>query len=60
MRIGHQIEATRQKYKIPIWLMCNIFAVETELEYHKIITGRVQLTTYQKIMFIAITGTPVC
>ena len=58
MRIGHQIEATRQKLGIPVFKMCDILAIETELEYHKITTGWVSLTTYQKIMFIAMTKCP--
>lgn len=58
MRIGHQIEATRQKLGIPVSQMCDILAIETELEYHKITTGWVLLTTYQKIMFVAMTEYP--
>ena len=58
MRIGHQIETTRQKLGIPVFKMCDILAIETELEYHKITTGWVSLTTYQKIMFIAMTECP--
>ncbi|MBQ8368026.1 MAG: hypothetical protein IJX43_03145 [Alphaproteobacteria bacterium] len=56
MRTGRQIEIARQKHSIPIFQMCNILAIGTELEYHKIISGRVQLTTYQKIMFVCATG----
>ena len=58
MRIGHQIETTRQKLGIPVFKMCDILAIETELEYHKITTGWVSLTTYQKIMFVAMTECP--
>ena len=58
MRIGHQIEAARQKLGIPVFKMCDILAIETELEYHKITTGWVSLTTYQKIMFVAMTECP--
>lgn len=58
MRIGHHIEATRQNLEIPVFKMCDILVIETELEYHKITTGWLSLTTYQKIMFIAATERP--
>ena len=58
MRIGHQIEAARQKLGIPVFKMCDILAIESTLEYHKITTGQVSLTTYQKIMFVAMTECP--
>lgn len=52
MNIGAQIESIRISESIPVFAMCDILAIGTELEYHHIITGRVSLTTYQKIMFV--------
>ena len=52
MKIGAQIEQIRISENIPIFIMCNILSIETELEYHQIIIGRTSLTTYQKIMFV--------
>lgn len=56
MRIGQQIESTRQKHNIPVCQMYNILAIGTESEYRKIASGQVQLTVYQKIMFVSATG----
>ena len=52
MKIGAQIEQIRISENIPVFVMCNILSIETELEYHQIIIGRTSLTTYQKIMFV--------
>lgn len=52
MKIGTQIEQIRISENIPVYAMCDILSITTELEYHKIVTGRIHLTTYQKIMFV--------
>ncbi len=56
MRVGYQIEKTRQELGLPLWYMCNILDITSEQEYHDIITGRTKLTAYQQIMFIAMIG----
>ncbi len=56
MRTGQQIENARRQLGIPRFQMCNILAIDTESEYRKIVSGQVQLTNYQKIIFITATG----
>ena len=48
----------QQKHNIPDFIMCNILCMD-EPEWNKYkVSGRGTLTTFQKIMFIVTTQTP--
>lgn len=53
MTLGQEIEKIRCERNIPVWYMCNIFGILTEIEYRNIIYHHVKLNTYQIICFIA-------
>lgn len=57
MTIGQEIEAIRKKHKFSILYICNAIGV-SEADYFKIITGKSRPNTYQLIMFIIATKTP--
>ena len=52
MTLGQEIEKLRREHNIPIWYMCNVFDVLTEIEYHNIIKNHVHLTIFQLISVI--------
>ncbi len=58
MKLGSQIEKIRIELNIPIYIMCNILNISSELEYHNICNGSTELTTWQKCMFIIETQHP--
>ena len=58
MKLGSQIEKIRIELNIPIYIMCNILNINSELEYHNICNGTTELTTWQKCMFIIETQHP--
>ncbi|MBE6457709.1 MAG: hypothetical protein E7011_02800 [Alphaproteobacteria bacterium] len=55
MSVGQKIEKIRLEQNIPVFKMCDILAITSQAEYHKIINGRISLTIYQRIMFISST-----
>lgn len=58
MRIGQYIEYIRQKQNIPVFQMCDILMLVSELEYDDIKKGRIKPTVVQMIMFVAATHCP--
>ncbi|MBP3544915.1 MAG: hypothetical protein J6J82_01245 [Alphaproteobacteria bacterium] len=58
MTLGREIEKIRCERNIPVWYMCNIFGILTEMEYEDIIHNRVKLTPYQIISFITVFRCP--
>ena len=48
----------RKIHNIPVFIMCNILNIETEMMYHKIKSGKIELDLYQKISFVEFTETP--
>lgn len=58
MKIGTRIENFRKKNNLPVYAMCNILGITTEKEYYNICTGRTELTTCQKCIFIIQTSHP--
>ena len=58
MSINREIENYRKIHNIPVFIMCNILNIETEMMYHKIKSGKIELDLYQKISFIEFTKTP--
>ena len=59
MSINREIENYRKIHNIPVFIMCNILNIETEMMYHKIKSGKIELDLYQKISFVEFTKTPV-
>lgn len=57
MKVGQEIESIRKKLGFSVVFMCNAFNI-SETDYYKIITGKYRLNTYQLIMFIDATKTP--
>ncbi len=57
MKVGQEIESIRKKLGFSVVFMCNVFNV-SEPDYYKIIAGKYRLNTYQLIMFIDATKTP--
>lgn len=55
MRLGQEIEQVRVARGIPVFQMCNILDIATELEYHRVVCGHIQLDRYQKFMLIMCT-----
>ena len=58
MSINREIENYRKIHNIPVFIMCNILNIETEMMYHKIKSGKIKLDLYQKISFVEFTKTP--
>ena len=58
MSINREIETYRKIHNIPVFIMCNILNIETEMMYHKIKSGKIELDLYQKISFVEFTKTP--
>ncbi|MEE1029562.1 MAG: hypothetical protein UIC65_00900 [Alphaproteobacteria bacterium] len=58
MSINREIENYRKIHNIPVFIMCNILNIETEMMYHKIKSGKIELDLYQKISFVEFTKTP--
>lgn len=58
MSINREIENYRKNHNIPVFIMCNILNIETEMMYHKIKSGKIELDLYQKISFVEFTKTP--
>lgn len=57
MKVGQEIESIRKKLGFSVVFMCNAFNV-SESDYYKIIAGKYCLNTYQLIMFLDATKTP--
>jgi hypothetical protein len=55
MRLGQEIEQVRIAQGIPVCAMCDILAINTEKDYHDIVTGRTKPDVYQMIMLIICT-----
>ncbi len=53
MSSGKRIEEIRQELKIPVYIMCNMLNIDSEIEYDRIIHGHTKLTNYQKIMVVS-------
>ena len=58
MSINREIENYRKIHNIPVSIMCNILNIETEMMYHKIKSGKIELDLYQKISFVEFTKMP--
>ena len=58
MSINREIENYRKIHNIPVFIMCNILNIETEMMYHKIKSEKIELDLYQKISFVEFTKTP--
>lgn len=58
MHVGQRTESIRQELGIPVWQMCNILAIKTDITYFMIKTGHVDLDLYQKLVFVIITERP--
>lgn len=58
MSINREIENYRKIHNIPVFIMCNILNIETEMMYHKIKSGKIELDLYQKISFVEFTKMP--
>lgn len=58
MHIGQRIENIRQELGIPVWQMCDILAIGTDMAYFMIKTGQVEPDLYQKLMFVITTKRP--
>ena len=48
-----RIEEIRQELKIPVYIMCNMLNIDSEIEYDQIIKGHKKLTNRQKIMIVS-------
>lgn len=59
MQVGQYIEYIREKQNIPVFQMCNILMLVSELEYDDIKKGRIKPTVLQSIMFVAATRCPI-
>lgn len=57
MTIGKEIEKIQKEKDIPILFICNAMGI-TEAQYYAIIAGKYRPSTYQLIMFVAATKTP--
>lgn len=53
MSSGKRIEEIRQELKIPVYIMCNMLNIDSEIEYDQIIKGHKKLTNRQKIMIVS-------
>ncbi len=58
MNVGHAIERIRISENIPLYQMCDILGLTSEMDYHKIRTGMVAPTIYQQIMVVINTRKP--
>lgn len=57
-QLGAEIEEIRQKNRIPLYIVCDLFCVNESKWFEQIVAGKRKPTTYQLIMFIEMTKTP--